>query len=298
MTINGIDALPMSSVKTAVTIPGLVQNWDFHCDPVPRWRRRQTVEMAFARACKSPAWSVIKPVVAKAAWTVYFLYSPDGVLSAAHRFTLARMRDSGVNLLVVCTTREPALVPAELHAYANALLWKGLEGYDFSAYTLALRQISKKSSGADVLLFNDSVFGPFSDITKCVTQSRWDFTGFTASSTIAHHIQSYAFGLKAVNAARMLHLAPVFFPFFAVNDREAAILLQEVRLARVASRSMKVGAFWYGDANDLFDPTMVRPFELIDAGFPFLKRSLLGRGAEYQDSERVRAVLQGLGHPL
>jgi hypothetical protein len=49
----------------------------------------------------------------------------------------------------------------------------------------------------------------------------WDLTGFTASSQLANHIQSYAFSLKSVDRARMLRLSPVMFPFNAISDANA-----------------------------------------------------------------------------
>jgi lipopolysaccharide biosynthesis protein len=284
--------------KPQSTICGLVSNWNFSADPVPRWRRRQTLEKLWASRHRRPDWAPIKPMIHKAEWTIYFIYAPDGLLSSAHRFTLSRLKNLGVNLLVVCATPKVSSVPIELNKYADALLWKALDGYDFSAYTLALQQISQQSSNADVIVMNDSVFGPFSNLKECIARSPWDLTGFTASSQVEHHIQSYAYGLKGVNRIRMLKMATVFFPFFAISDAKTVVAIQELRLARIASRSMKVGALWYGDVKDVIDPTLVRPFELIDAGFPFLKRSLLGKHKKFQNTDEVIARLERLGHPI
>lgn len=289
---------PLNSGKTLSCIPGLSRNWDFVCDAVPCWRRRQVAELMWRNGHRRPVWASLKPLMEKAEWTVYFLYAPQRVLTAAQRFTLRRLKDSGVNLLVVCAAKEASMIPEEINAYADALFWKALEGYDFSAYTLALRQISYRSPGANVLVINDSVYGPFTDLETCLKPSKWDLTGFTASSQLAHHIQSYVFSLKCVDRARMLKLAPVFFPVLAFSDPNAVINLQELRLARIASRSMGGGALWYGDAKHVIDPTLVRPFELIDAGFPFLKRSLVGKYKKFQDTEQVKSLLNELGHPV
>jgi hypothetical protein len=72
----------------------------------------------------------------------------------------------------------------------------------------------------------------------------------------------------------------MFFPFAALSNPSHVINLHELRFARVASRSMSVGAFWYGDAVKVQDPMLHRPIELLTAGFPFLKRSLLGKKRE------------------
>jgi hypothetical protein len=185
-----------------------------------------------------------------------------------------------------------------LHGFCDALIWKALPGYDFSAYTVALQQISRRSSGADVFVLNDSVFGPFSDFRPLVEKSPWALVGFTASNQITNHIQSYAFFLRNVTRFRMACLSPVFIPFASFSEPSAVIYLQETRLARVAARSMKVGAFWFGHTKDVIDPTLVRPLELLDGGFPFLKQSLLGKHKSFINQELVLAQLKNLGHPI
>ncbi|MEW7850140.1 hypothetical protein AB2N08_15705 [Massilia aurea] len=253
----------------------------------------------FVRAAhRRPAWKKIKAIVPKPAWVAYFIYAPDGVLSSAHRFTLARLKDTGFPLLVVCACPDAQRLPADLPGYCDALLWKDLIGHDFSAYTLALRQICKYSPGANVIVQNDSVFGPFTDLRTISEHSRWDLTGFTASSQMTNHIQSYAFCLKHVDRVKMAHLSPIFFPVFALSDPQAVVYLQEIRMARVAARSMKVGALWFSDVKQVLDSTLVRPMELLDTGFPYLKRSLVTKHKSYMERDRVLERLERFGHPL
>lgn len=280
-------------------VPGLETDWDFYPSPVPRWRRREFVEVLLKKAQRRPRWNIIKPLSMQSYWAVYFIYAPDGKLKPSHRYTLARLREFGWSILVVCASRDAQSVSPELNGLCDAALWKALDGYDFSAYTLALRQISKRSPGADVFMMNDSVFGPFYDLRPDRLRATWDLTGYTASSQIAMHVQSYAFFLKSVTRTRMRKLASVFFPFCALTDASDVINLQELRLARVASRSMRVGAFWFGDADLVKDPTLFRPFELLDAGFPFLKKSLLTKHQDkVDDTGRVVEKLRELGHPV
>jgi len=225
------------------------------------------------------------------------MYTPDGVVSKSHRFTLEHLRDLGLPVFVVCATSNPDLVPQELTRYCDALYWKGLSGYDFSGYTLALREISRSSPGADVFVMNDSVFGPFSDLREVIAKAPWDLTGFTSSNQLTNHIQSYAFILRNVDRTRMAKLSTVFFPYFAISNPNAVVRVQETRLARVAARHMTVGAAWYADYNEVIDPTLVRPLELLDAGFPFLKRSLIGKHKSFINTDTVRSRLELLGHP-
>jgi lipopolysaccharide biosynthesis protein len=280
------------------TIPDLRQNWDFQPSPVQRWERRKMLELFISKGHRSPNWQEIKPITPKQTWLVYFMYTPTGVLSAAHAFTLSRLQDMGLPVLVICAATGPDRVPPDLRGLCDALFWKDLPGYDFSAYTLALRQISKHSPGADAFVFNDSVYGPFGDLKSILENAAWDFTGLTASNHRTNHIQSYAFVLRQVTPSRMAALSTVFFPLVSISEPAAVIELQELRLARVASRFMKVGALWFGDTEKVIDPTLVRPMELVDGGFPFLKRSLLGKHKSFIDQELMIGRLQQLNHPI
>lgn len=287
------------SVHTSTdTIDGMTRRWNFVATPVQRWRIRQAVETVIRRSQPRPSWQAIVPLTPHPAWTVYFLFAPDGLFTPTHRFALERLRDAGHRLMVVCAAPSPGAVPAEARAFADALYWKALSGYDFSAYSAALREISRCSRHADVLVINDSVFGPFTDVRTVVAEAPWELTGFTATSQVENHIQSYAFVLKDVTPARMRALATVMFPWRALSKPHDVIQVQETRFARVASRSMSVGAYWFAEKEAVLDPTLFRPIELINSGFPFLKRSLLGKHQSLQDPEEIRELLFALQHPV
>ncbi len=287
-----------SHAQNALILDGITSDWDFTPSPVMRWERRQMAERFVRAVHRRPASSVLVPASAQPAWIVYFLFAPDGALHPAHRFTLARLREEGLPILVVCSCADARRMPPDLPDLCDALLWKAMEGYDFSAYTLALRHLSRHSPGADVIVMNDSVFGPFVPLRPVLDNSRWDLTGFTASSEMTNHVQSYAFCLRGVTPARMARLATVFFPFGALSAPQDVIALQETRMARVAARSMTVGALWYSDATRVHNPTLVKPMELLDAGFPFLKRALLTKSSNYIERDLVLERLARHGHPL
>lgn len=279
-------------------IAGMTRRWDFVPTPVQRWRIRQAIEIVVRNNVPRPGWQAILPLTPQAAWTVYFLFAPDGIFTPTHQFALARLRDAGHRLMIVCATPSVSAIPAEVHTFADALYWKGLSGYDFSAYAAALREISRRSPHADVLVINDSVFGPFTDVSEVLAKAPWELTGFTATSQVENHIQSYAFVLQDVTPSRMRSLASVMFPWRALSDAYHVIQVQETRFARVAARSLRVGAYWFAEKEQVLDPTLFRPVELIGAGFPFLKRSLLGKHQTMQDPDQIRELLFSLGHPV
>lgn len=289
---------PLDEPVSSPAIPGLIRNWTFQPSPV-RWGESvRTVSRVLRHARRAPASAVLKPASPAARWVAYFVYVPDGELTAGQRFTLERLKASALPLLVVCACRRDAAVLQALRGLCDALLWKDLPGYDFSAYRLALSHLAAHSPGADVLVMNDSVYGPFSDLREVFDTVPWALTGFTASNQRAPHIQSYAFLLRDLRPSTMARLAPVLLPGIAFDQFRHIVDLQELRFARVAARSMSVGALWFGDVREVNDPTLVRPMELLDCGFPFLKRSLLGKHQGFIERDVVLARLQALGHPL
>jgi hypothetical protein len=284
---------------SGIVIDGLVANWGFEPGRVLLSRHLQRC-MRFATGLRrAPRHQVLKPMRARETWTMYFVYAPDGHLTPAHEFTLARLRDMGIPLLVVCATQEVGQVPRRLFDLADSLYWKSLDGYDFSAYALGLHAVAAASAGATVCVMNDSVFGPFSDLRPLVSSARWQLTGLTASSLVENHIQSYAFSMRDVRAQMLAPLSTVFPVRFAFDRADNVILFQELRFARVAARHMSVGALWFSpDSGVVADPALMRPFELVAAGFPFVKRSLVGKHSQFQKRDEVLALLSDLRHPV
>lgn len=249
---------------------------------------------------RAPAHGTIVPIRGgRARWIVYFLYLPDGrSLDPAHLYTLMRLRESSAGLAVVCASATPHDVPQMLNSVADALYWKDLSGFDFSAYAVALHAIAAASPGADVLVFNDSVFGPFVPVDTLWDEMDWDLTGFTACGQVENHIQSYAFHLKQVTPHRMATLAYVLPAHQAHDSYAAAVMRQETRLAGVAARHMSVGALWYADPAVTIDPSLFAALPLVEAGFPFLKRGLLTKHAGIYPTEAIRALLAYHDHPI
>ncbi len=275
----------------------LQSNWDYqHQSPSLKLRLRRLT--ALTRRCQFPANQVLQAPAQVDDWVVYFVYLPDGQLADHHRFAMNRIKDSGLKLLVVCATATPGAVPKALNRWVDALCWKALAGYDFSAYRVGLDTLAQHVPGSNALIMNDSMFGPFHDLRPFLQQSNWDLTGFTASSLEENHIQSYAFIFRNVRSELLVALQSVFFPTTAFSDGGATILWQETRLARIAAKHMRVGAYWYANAKQIIDPCLVMPFALVEAGFPFMKRSLLGKMSGFQANDAVLTNLERFGYPV
>lgn len=245
-----------------------------------------------------PASRVLKKPLAAGNWILYFIFLPNGALTAAHRFTLDRLARESASLMIVCACPEGHPVVEALGRQCDALCWKSLDGYDFSGYSVGLHTLARECPGSNVFVMNDSMLGPFCALTPFIELAPWRLTGLTASSLEENHLQSFSLIVRGLDSAFLDAVAPVISDQWCYHTAGAVILLQETRLARVASRSMTVGAFWYTDGSRYRDLTLFCPEQLLDAGFPLLKKSLFGKFAGvFQPPETMQALLQWLGHP-
>lgn len=293
-----LDASLRGPTDSTLSVEGLERDWNFVASNVPWWRTCEVIKRLIFDTKLQPAFETIIAVTEKNDWAVYFIYAPKGVLTKAHLFSLSQLKDSGIPLCVIIATVDKSTIPKELSAFADALYWKALGGFDFSAYRLALHEISHRSEHANVFVMNDSVLGPFIDTRSLIADAQWDLTGFTASSELENHIQSYAFVMKNVSRSAMRGLNSVLFPIVGLNNMRHVVRTQETRFARVAARHMSVGSQWYGRVEVSGNPSLYKPVELIDAGFPFLKRSLFGINAHLHSKDVLHSVLLSQGHPI
>lgn len=278
-------------------VDGLQRVWSFIPGSVSPRQKLQRFRCFLWRKSPRPPYCVVKPVFPSNRWNVFFAYTPDGRVSDSQIFSVNSLRSLEVPLLVIVATDKLESVPPALLEASNALVWKGLSGYDFAAYRIGLEEIGTRSPGADVLIMNDSVFGPFGDVESLVALAPWRLTGFTSSYLGENHLQSYAYIVQSVDAGLLDDLADVLMPRHAFDIAGDVILCQELALGRIASRRMSVGSFWH-NGGSRSDPMLEVPLDLLNAGHPFLKKSLLGKMKSFQDVQAVRKRLIDLGHPV
>jgi lipopolysaccharide biosynthesis protein len=229
---------------------------------------------------------------------MYFMYLPQGQLSSQHRFTLDRLASEDARLMIVCACPPDHPVLTELRERCDALCWKAINGYDFSAYAVGLTELVRHASGSDVMVLNDSMLGPFTPLVPFIEQAPWRLTSLTASALEENHLQSFAFVVRHLDANFLQAVSSVLSRDWSYDLADAVILLQETRLARVASRQMSVGAYWFTDGSHYVDLCLDCPEQMLAAGFPLLKRSLFDKFAgRFQEPTAMSALLLRIGHP-
>jgi lipopolysaccharide biosynthesis protein len=229
---------------------------------------------------------------------MYFMFLPQGQLSSQHRFTLDRLATEDARLMIVCACPPDHSVLMELREQCDALCWKAINGYDFSAYVVGLSELVRHASGSDVMVLNDSMLGPFAPLVPFIEQAPWRLTGLSASALAENHLQSFAFIVRQLNAQFLHAVSDVMSNEWSYNTSDPVILLQETLLARVACRHMSVGAYWYTDGAQYLDLCLNCPEQMLDAGFPLIKRSLFDKFARgFQEPAMMQALLRRRGHP-
>jgi len=301
------------------TAARLRRNWDF-ARSTPTIRTRLIRVAAGRRWVSFPATRVIRSVRPAERWNCLFLFCPTGTLDSVQLILLREVRQLHGKLLVVVALPSGVTAPSEL-AIADALVEKGLAGFDFSAYRIALAQVADHSPGALVYLQNDSVFGPVAALDEMIESAPWDLTGFIANPVLENHVSSFAFVVRAVTPDRLAALSPALPALRSYDRFTDVVAMQETKLARVAARHMRVGSYWYiGDVPpepslsgstwrritrqsisvplDLSaDPMLGMPLELHRQGFPFVKRSLFSKFAGSPDAAAIGAMLSERGWP-
>lgn len=278
-------------------IPGVQTYWTYEPSR-PRWDVVMRRWPARLTRLQAPAWKLLTAPPTSGLWVLYFMYLPDGQVSPQHKFTLERLAAEEARLMIVCACPPDHPVLTELKNHCETLYWKSPEGYDFSAYAIGMTELARHAPDSDVLVLNDSMLGPFSPLSPFIKQARWRLTGLSASALEENHLQSFAFIVRQLNAEFLQAVAPAISIDWCYDAIDPVILLQETRLARVASHHMAVGAFWYTDGSRYQDLCLNCPKEMLDAGFPLLKRSLFGKFArDFQDPAAMQALLRRLGHP-
>lgn len=201
--------------------------------------------------------------------------------------------------MVVCACPRNHPVLQDLDTRCQALYWKELKGWDFCAYSLGLTALVDHSPGSDVLVMNDSIYGPFAPLLPFLENAPWRLTGFTGNNQLENHIQSYAFIIRQLDSDLMQHLTEIFDIRLSYRHQRAVVICQESQLASHAAKKCSVGSYWFTTAAEASDLCLGWPTQLLASGFPFMKRSLVGKFANiFASQEDIRPLLQTLGHPV
>ncbi len=229
----------------------------------------------------------------------------DYVLSALRAY-----RRLGGEILVVSSAELTASARARLGAHADRLVERENVGLDFASWRAGL-ELSDMGRGQDeVIIVNDSVFGPFADISPMLaslSRPHIPVHGMTINREFCDHIQSWFVGFNMRVFPRSLfegfwagvvalpnksqiirqyeiglsnRILAAGLPLSAEFDmraRRSGARLQSVCRQVIPERlSLRTYRELYGAQHSgLGNPTMYHWHELLRGGVPFVKVELL-----------------------
>ncbi len=126
---------------------------------------------------------------------IYVHFDRDGLV---HDYVLYQLRElAAAGFSVTFVTNSPSF-PAEsrmrVAPHCHSMLWRFNTGYDFGAYKDGIAAVGDLRDLDALVLMNDSVYGPFSNLAEmlsAVDRSRADFWGIVDNWELRYHLQSF-----------------------------------------------------------------------------------------------------------
>jgi lipopolysaccharide biosynthesis protein len=214
---------------------------------------------------------------------VFVTYSPTRMLCQPTLRYIEGLRQSGMKVLVVTATddlRAPANVNVNL---LTGLIVRGNHGYDFAAWATALAILPDLWNARILVLANDSVYGPTSqlalnDVLERIRQSTSDVIGLTESHQGAHHIQSYFIALKG-HALSSEQVRAFWDNVRSHSTKQVAIDRYELTFLAQCKLGQLTHEILFPLPPALprhhVNPTLIHWRSLATQGFPFIKAQLL-----------------------
>lgn len=167
---------------------------------------------------------------------IFSHFDRRGVIDPTVLFYLSELKRNDFTIVFVSTA--PAnladFVKAhslDLSCFIDRLIIRNNEGYDFGSYYVGLAGVALEKY-EQLLLANDSVFGPFKPLEQQLT-TQADMVGLTDSYAESYHLQSY-FLLFNLSEAMRQFLKDWFQRMIFFRNKRNIILRYEVGLSQAA----------------------------------------------------------------
>jgi rhamnosyltransferase len=219
-------------------------------------------------------------------------YDPDYIIDEYVTHYINEIYKLGYTIIFITTNK--LKYNDDLQSLNSIIVREG-EGYDFTNWACAFSAYPELFSANEILLCNDSVFGPINPlkpIHDLMDSKDCDFWGLSDNKEIIPHIQSYYLVLKK-NAIQSEHFKQLF-SYNYVKTRKDAINI-EVNLTSFLSREgLKPFSYISSSQIPITNINYVQFFwePLIKwCSFPILKRNLLTENIPWIDSTAWKTLL-------
>ena len=213
---------------------------------------------------------------------------------------------NGVAVVLIVNTDLPGsaiTVPPSLMAALSACVVRENIGFDFAAWAHARTLFASQLHPTRLWWVNDSILGPldrasFKRLIDRIRASPADMIGLTESYSPRRHLQSFflVFGARALASPA---LARALDAMLSLPTKALVIEAYETRLTeRLAASGLVCEAMFPAATNDPYafaNDTALFWVALVDAGFPFVKTSVVD--ARLDEAALARLVPERLKVP-
>jgi lipopolysaccharide biosynthesis protein len=213
---------------------------------------------------------------------------------------IEHLLDAGIEVvLIVNTDLDPdaITIPPGLLSRLTACHVRENVGFDFAAWVHSWFLCGRPTQLRRLLLVNDSIVGPldsaaFQVMVRRMKDSKADLIGLTENTHPRHHVQSFFLVLSS-RALQTPALLEFLDRMHALPTKDMVIELYETRLtALVQEAGLSVETLFPALSKDPWatNDTFYRWAQLIRAGFPYIKASVLSQQATTTDARALIPV--------
>jgi len=213
--------------------------------------------------------------------TVFVHFDAMGELGEDVIFYLESLRERSdiffVSSSLTLNSNKQALT--QLKRLAHVIIVRTNSGYDFGSWSHVIQELGPRifDNYEYLLLCNDSVIGPIHDLGPILDSfiiSKSDFGGLTASTAPRWHLQSYFLMYK-----KSIFSDPLFkYMWSKIREHPTKAQLINAYETALSSFLMQLGYSPYvhfDTHTNANNNTHLKWRELIDDGFPFIKKELI-----------------------
>ena len=238
----------------------------------------------------------VQPLIGEVCLFVSFASSPR-LKRHVHRHVQNLLR-VGVQVILILNTDLPAsafALDAELTSQLSGVFVRENTGFDFAAWAHVLSLCEGIDRWTRLYLVNDSIVGPinepdFDRLIERIRASNADVVGLTENRSPMRHVQSFFLVLNVV-ALRNPIVQHTFSSMRSLPSKAQVIDVYETRLTQVLTHhGLRCEALFQPLSDDPYsaNDTSLRWAELIHAGFPYIKSSVLER---FSGSAQVKSLV-------
>jgi lipopolysaccharide biosynthesis protein len=193
-------------------------------------------------------------------------------------------------VLILCTDGISQPLPVSID-FVDGIIVRSNHGWDFAAWAAALTIFPDLWTARNLVLANDSVYGPVAnaglqEIIERIRSTDCDIVALTDSYQNNHHFMSYFIGLSS-SGLKSLSVRRFWGDVKSIKAKADVIGSYELIPLEQWGRSEVRVEIVFPTRNDVtppINPTLVLWRDLLNAGFPFIKVQLLRDELRHADA--------------